>query len=279
MQAPQFGALLLAGLISAAALPTTAQAQGQGGWRSQREARGQEMRYRNMDGDGDGVITRAEWRGTLQAFRRQDTNDDNVLSGPEVWTTQATPDDPQDLGDPQDLSRVFARADRNNDRLLSRDEWYGDLQTFERVDRNDDGRVSLSEFMGDEVAETSGARQSFDALDRNRNGVITASEWTGNEAQFLEIDTNNDGLITRAEFRADQSRTPTYRAGYARGLAEGRQAGQGDKRDNGRWDLEGQRELEQADSGYTPSVGPRDEYQAGYRVGVRRGYAEGFGPR
>jgi Ca2+-binding EF-hand superfamily protein len=278
MQARQFVALLLTTMLGTLTLPTavSGQAQGRGDWRDQQESRGRQMQYRNMDADRDGVVTRAEWRGSLQAFRQADTNDDNVLSGTEVWNTGRGISDNENQGD---MSRVFARADRNNDRLLSRDEWYGDLQTFERIDRNDDGRVSLSEFLGEDTAGSSGNRQSFDVLDRNRNGVITASEWSGNEAEFLEIDTNNDGLITRAEFRADQSRTPAFRAGYARGIAEGRQAGQGDKRDNGRWDLDGQRELEQADSGYTQSVGPRDEYQAGYRVGFRRGYTEGFGPR
>ncbi len=65
-----------------------------------------------------------------------------------------------------------------------------------------------------------------------------------------------------------------------RGLAEGKQAGYEDRTINGgRWDLDGQRELEQADSGYTTAVGSRAEYQAGYRAGFRRGYREGFGPR
>ena len=63
-------------------------------------------------------------------------------------------------------------------------------------------------------------------------------------------------------------------------MTEGRQAGYEDKNVNGgRWDLDGQRELEQADSGYTSQLGSRSEYQAGYRAGFRRGYALGFGPR
>jgi len=41
-------------------------------------------RIRDMDTDHDGVVTRAEWRGTEQAFRDHDTNGDGVLSGAEV---------------------------------------------------------------------------------------------------------------------------------------------------------------------------------------------------
>jgi len=39
---------------------------------------------RDMDTDHDGVVTRAEWRGSDQAFRQRDTNNDGVLSGAEV---------------------------------------------------------------------------------------------------------------------------------------------------------------------------------------------------
>ncbi|MFL5439534.1 MAG: hypothetical protein ACJ79W_10275, partial [Myxococcales bacterium] len=41
-------------------------------------------RVRDMDTDHDAVVTRAEWRGTDQAFRNHDTNGDGVLSGAEV---------------------------------------------------------------------------------------------------------------------------------------------------------------------------------------------------
>ena len=41
-------------------------------------------RFRNMDTDRDGVVTRAEWRGSAQAFRNNDRNGDGVLSGDEV---------------------------------------------------------------------------------------------------------------------------------------------------------------------------------------------------
>jgi hypothetical protein len=103
---------------------------------------------------------------------------------------------------------------------------------------------------------------------------------------FQALDTDNDGVLTRSEYNeareaigADplENRSQAYRSGYERGMAEGRQAGYEDKHVNGgRWDLEGQRELEQADSGYAPQVGARTEYQAGYRAGFRRGYVLGF---
>ena len=70
-----------------------------------------------------------------------------------------------------------------------------------------------------------------------------------------------------------------YRAGYERGLTDGRAAGREDHTRNQGWDLDGQRELEQADAGYRESLGARADYQAGYRAAFRIGYREGFGPR
>ena len=93
-------------------------------------------------------------------------------------------------------------------------------------------------------------------------------------------DANRDGRLTRDEFVGIAgTRTSAFRAGYDRGLTEGRAAGREDRARNQGWDLEGQRELVQADSGYQASMGPREEYQAGYREGFRRGYREGWDQR
>ncbi len=41
-------------------------------------------RFRTMDANSDGVVARAEWRGSLQSFRTHDWNNDGVLSGREI---------------------------------------------------------------------------------------------------------------------------------------------------------------------------------------------------
>jgi hypothetical protein len=114
----------------------------------------------------------------------------------------------------------------------------------------------------------------------NRNAVIEQGEWHWSANSFRERDTNRDGRLTRAEFAGDEQQVnqrPAYKAGYDRGLTEGRAAGREDRERNQGWDLEGQRELESADSGYEARLGPKAEYQAGYREGFRRGYREGWG--
>jgi len=235
--------LMLAGAVLLVVSQSTA-AQSQTA--TQREAEREQARFRTMDRDADGVITRSEWRGNAEAFTRYDTNRDGVLSGSEIWIGGHRTDVPAAITKPvnarqrqDELLETFYRADRNDDGRIAREEWWSDSATFARVDRNHDGSISEQEFLGTE--NVAGPRPS-----------------------------DADGA---------RRQRPAYRAGYDRGLIEGRQAGKEDKEQRNQWDLAGQRELEQADSGYTSQVGLREDYQAGYRSGFRLGYRQGFGPR
>ena len=240
-------AVLTAGLLASLLSVAPAQAQRvQPRPPAQTDAEREQARFRAMDVDSDAVITRREWRGSARAFDRYDTNRDGVLSGAEIWTPARRNPAGAERGNTEEdqrreeLLETFYRADRDNDGRLGRNEWWSDAATFSRVDRNRDGWLSRAEYLGtDEAVDVPGAT-------------------TTNEAQ---------------------RQTRAYKAGYDRGLVEGRQAGKEDKEGPNKWDLEGQRELEQADSGYTTEVGRRDDYQAGYRAGFRFGYRQGFGPR
>lgn len=47
-------------------------------------------RFLEMDANGDGVVTRSEWRGNARAFDRHDWNGDGVLSGDELRPQERT---------------------------------------------------------------------------------------------------------------------------------------------------------------------------------------------
>jgi hypothetical protein len=59
------------------------------------------MRFRGMDSNGDGRITRREWRGNDNSFRNHDCNGDGVLSGNEVRPGGKCADKPPSTGNPR----------------------------------------------------------------------------------------------------------------------------------------------------------------------------------
>jgi Ca2+-binding EF-hand superfamily protein len=295
------------------------------------------IRFADMDRNGDGVITRAEWRGSARSFQVHDWNNDGVLSGDELRPGARRPAQAtsrQDMGSAYSdyefddwTEEGFAGLDHNRDNRITRDEWHFDQETFRRADHDRNGSISRAEFLGTDIpgdddrndrlrdvdvnndgrvtrSEWHGDTREFDRLDENRDGVLSGTElntepppdlftsvdvnrdgiverdeWHWSRSSFDARDGNRDGRLSRAEFEggSTSTRSTAYRAGYDRGLAEGRAAGREDRERNQGWDLEGQRELETADSGYEPRVGSRADYQGGYREGFRRGYREGFG--
>ena len=175
----------------------------------------------------------------------------------------------------QDQMR-FRAMDRNRDGVVTRAEWQGNDQSFRQQDRNGDGILS-----GDEVRAAQGAGNVnvFAVVDADGNGTVTTQEW---RRAFTRLDLNRDGVLTEDELRSPSTTpmvTGAFQAGRDRGLTDGRQAGREDRDGPGKWDLEGQRELDETDAGYRSELGPRDQYQAGYVGGFRQGYAEGYGPR
>jgi Ca2+-binding EF-hand superfamily protein len=295
------------------------------------------MRFQGMDRNGDGIITRAEWRGSVQSFKVHDWNGDGRLSGDEVRVGARRNDRAQvddfDYYEREYVfddwtDRGFRALDYNRDNRITRDEWRFDREGFRRADHNNDGVISRAEFFVEDAEDDdrgdtfvfldvnrdgrlspeewhgsstrfailddnrdgfisrmeafgpAAPRDLFTSLDMNRDRAISAGEWQWTRASFDRLDINHDGRLSNEEFRGTAGPEPTrsnaYRTGYERGVIEGRQAGRDERLNNRAWDLEGQGELEQADSGYQPGMGPRADYQAGYRAGFRRAYREGW---
>jgi Ca2+-binding EF-hand superfamily protein len=238
------------------------------------------MRFRNLDRNNDGVITRAEWKGSDRAFDQNDWNGDGILSGDEVerGARRPTAEIDDDFYDWTEAG--FAALDTNRDDRITAREWRHNREAFERADHDGDNVVTRREFLNEDgpAARGAGRTNRFFAWDRDGDGMLSRAEWRGTAQRFQRLDANQDGRLTTSEF-AGGSRddatvwTGAYRAGYQRGVAEGRQASREDFARR-HWDLEGQRELQQADSGYQPAHGSRSEYQAGYREGFRFGYSD-----
>lgn len=96
------------------------------------------MRFRGLDVDHNGIITRDEWRGNDVSFREHDWNHDRVLSGNEVRTGAARPNTA--------VAPRFVDFDRNRNGVITRDEWRGDMGVFNRLDRDRNSVLTPAEF-------------------------------------------------------------------------------------------------------------------------------------
>jgi len=222
--------------------------------------------FRALDYNRDNRITSDEWHFDREGFRRADHNLDGNISRSEFFNQDAVDDDRGD---------TFPALDANRDGRISKTEWHGSASRFATLDVNHDGFVSRTEMVG-----TTAPPDLFTSLDMNRDRSITPNEWQWSRASFDRLDLNHDSKLSVAELKeatpAEAARSAAYRAGYERGLVEGRQAGREERLANRAWDLEGQTELEQADSGYNSSMGARADYQTGYREAFRKAYREGW---
>jgi Ca2+-binding EF-hand superfamily protein len=119
--------------------------------------------------------------------------------------------------DAQAVARIrFQEMDRNNDGVVTRQEWNGSARSFETHDWNNDGRLSGDEVRigGRRAAEwdsvdhapnryernVSWTRAGFTALDHNRDNRLTSNEWHFDTETFRRVDRNGDSAINLSEF-------------------------------------------------------------------------------
>jgi hypothetical protein len=163
------------------------------------------MRFQGMDQNGDGAISKAEWRGSPRSFQNHDWNGDGQLSGDEVRPgAQRNTNWDQTDHIPNRFERNvswtqagFNNLDHNRDGRVSVNEWHFDRETFRRVDRNRDNALDQTEFLGANSEDDRG--DNFDDIDFNNNGRVERSEWHGSDAAFTNLDTNRDGALSRFE--------------------------------------------------------------------------------
>jgi Ca2+-binding EF-hand superfamily protein len=106
-------------------------------------------RFRGMDDNGDGVITRTEWNGNNVAFNNQDWNGDGVISGEELRGGARRAARRQSDYD-------FDALDVNNNNRIERREWQARLDEFNRLNTNGDNFLTRDELNGFDAVGTSG---------------------------------------------------------------------------------------------------------------------------
>ena len=175
------------------------------------------MRFREMDRNGDGVITRAEWRGTEQTFRSNDWNADGILSGDEVRQGAQPPVSDQ-VNQREDLREdrlySFENLDRNVNGVIERAEWQDSDDAFRWLDRDQDGTLSRREVVGGRRARTGTARGRPDATDPRAAAVGTAGRETCEQSAARVVDDLYKQVLERPADNAS--------SGFTEALASGR---------------------------------------------------------
>lgn len=175
------------------------------------------MRFEVMDRNGDGVISRDEWRGSARSFQVHDWNGDGRLAGDEV-RIGARRNDRREVADhvPGRAERYldwsaagFTSLDHNRDNRITANEWHYDLESFRRADRDRDDVLTRAEFIGDAAVDDD-REDRFDDLDVNNDGMVAASEWHASPTMFSVLDRNRDGMLSRFEVMGSSNSVDTY---------------------------------------------------------------------
>ena len=145
-----------------------------------------QRRFRGMDRNNDGVISRQEWRGNPRSFAVHDWNNDGVISGREINQTLAR--DGRTVED-EDFDRVdeFANLDVNSNGRIDAAEWHGSVAAFNRLDVNNDDRLSQAEYTGQAVGQAAATSGQSIVVDARQRWVDTGINVTQGELIMFDV--------------------------------------------------------------------------------------------
>ena len=111
-----------------------------------------EERWKKLDQDNDGRISRSEWQRNEQAFDRMDSDKDGFLTKEELRSAARKFREKHRAR----LREMDADADGN----ISRSEWKGKEEMFNQLDANNDGVLSRDELRGARKPRGPGSHRS-----------------------------------------------------------------------------------------------------------------------
>ena len=164
----------LSGLLAIGAVAATAQQSGQD-------------RFQQLDADGNGEITQAEFQAHAEArFAEVDADGDGFVTGEELKaagdarraerSAKMLERFDTDGNGSLDASELEAMGDKRGDkRDGKKDGKRGDKggeRMIERMDTNDDGKLSM-----EEMTQRHDPAKMFERLDKDENGSISAEEF------------------------------------------------------------------------------------------------------
>ena len=155
-------------------------------------AASRDAKFRAWDKDGNGSLSRGEYPGHPGNFRALDSNNDGALSFEEFKHRAGG-------GAPGEgtVTEEFAAKDHDGSGTLTRAEW-PDAFEFDRRDHNRDGVLSRDEYFSPRAPAA--RDEEFRRLDTDNDGVVARGEWRGRPSVFNALDTNRNGVLSRDEY-------------------------------------------------------------------------------
>ncbi|MCB1244899.1 MAG: EF-hand domain-containing protein [Verrucomicrobiales bacterium] len=178
------------------------------------------------DKNGDGKITQDEAGERWERLGKLDANGDKSVSMEEFGKIAGRFGGPGGPGSPGEGGRgnpgeMFARADKNNDGKIGKEEVPAELwERMSRLDKNSDGFITKDELpapgaggpgvAGRPGAPGAGPGAMFGQMDKNSDGKIAKDEVNNPEmwTRLLKADDNGDGLISQEELKASYEKRP-----------------------------------------------------------------------
>jgi len=161
-----------------------------------------------LDTDRDGIITAAEWQNAPSALAKLDTNGDGKVSPDEL-----RPPGGGSPGSEEMVSRMMS-FDKDGDGKLSAAELPERMQgMMARADKNNDGLLTKEELTaaappqgeGRGGGPRGGGMMRMDpilsAVDTDQDGTLSAAEIQSSSAAIAKLDKDGDGKLTREEVR------------------------------------------------------------------------------
>lgn len=158
--------------------------------------------FEKLDANQDGAISIDEWKGCQAGFAQLDKDLDCKLTPEEFKAFECKKG--------CEYMKNTSSLDKDNDGMISSEEWNGCPEKFKALDADQDGKVSIDEVKtahkawckACKPASSDWLKTKFEMKDTNKDGVLSTEEWSGSPEKFKMLDADENGSISMEEMAA-----------------------------------------------------------------------------